>query len=338
MCDHQGHWRKSSASTKAPASKQFSIAEDAYNAFPVTLKIHAMPFEDYEPFTFDAAGVELFGMKGGNGPPLLLLHGHPQTHEIWHRLAGVLAQHFTVIATDLRGYGASAKPPSDAQHTPYSKRAMAADQVAVMRHFGFERFMVCAHDRGARVAHRMALDFPQAVDRLMLLDIAPTLAMYEATDRAFATAYFHWFFLIQPEPLPELLIGAHPDAYVERVMGSRHAGLAPFAPHALQAYRDALRQPGAVHAMCEDYRASASIDLEHDRADIECGKRLACPLRVLWGQEGVIEQCFEPLTEWRRVARDVSGRALPSGHYIPEEVPDELLAEMLAFFEATEAA
>jgi haloacetate dehalogenase len=271
MRDHQGHWKKSSASTKAPASKQFSIAEDAYNAFPVTLNIHAMPFEDYEPFTFDAAGVDIFGMKGGNGPPLLLLHGHPQTHEIWHRLAGVLAQHFTVIATDLRGYGASAKPPSDAQHTPYSKRAMAADQVAVMRHFGFERFMVCAHDRGARVAHRMALDFPEAVDRLMLLDIAPTLAMYEATDRAFATAYFHWFFLIQPEPLPELLIGAHPDAYVERVMGSRHAGLAPFAPHALQAYRDALRQPGAVHAMCEDYRASASIDLEHDRG--QCPKR-----------------------------------------------------------------
>ena len=184
----------------------------------------------------------------------------------------------------------------------------------------------------------MALDFPQAVDRLMLLDIAPTLAMYEATDRAFATAYFHWFFLIQPEPLPELLIGAHPDAYVERVMGSRHAGLAPFAPHALRAYRDALRQPGAVHAMCEDYRASATIDLEHDRADIECGNKIACPLRVLWGRAGVIEQCFEPLDEWRRVARDVSGCALPSGHYIPEEVPDELLAEILAFFEASEAA
>jgi len=268
----------------------------------------------------------------------LLLHGHPQTHEIWHRLADVLAQHFTVIATDLRGYGASGKPPSDAQHLPYSKRAMAADQVAVMQHFGFEHFMVCAHDRGARVAHRMAVDFPQAVDRLMLLDIAPTLAMYEATDRTFATAYFHWFLLIQPEPLPELLIGSQPDAYVERVMGSRHAGLAPFAPHALQAYRDALKQPGAVHAMCEDYRASATIDLEHDRADIECGNKIACPLRVLWGAEGVIEKNFKALDEWRRVARDVSGRKVPAGHYIAEEVPDELLAEMLAFFEADEGA
>jgi haloacetate dehalogenase len=297
-----------------------------------------MPFENYVPFTVDANGVSIFGMKGGNGPPLLLLHGHPQTHEIWHRLADVLAQHFTVIATDLRGYGASGKPPSDAQHLPYSKRAMAADQVAVMQHFGFEHFMVCAHDRGARVAHRMAVDFPKAVDRLMLLDIAPTLAMYEATDRTFATAYFHWFLLIQPEPLPELLIGSQPDAYVERVMGSRHAGLAPFAPHALQAYRDALKQPGAVHAMCEDYRASATIDLEHDRADIECGNKIACPLRVLWGAEGVIEKNFKALDEWRRVARDVSGRKMPAGHYIAEEVPDELLAEMLAFFEADEGA
>jgi haloacetate dehalogenase len=297
-----------------------------------------MPFENYVPFTVNANGVSIFGMKGGNGPPLLLLHGHPQTHEIWHRLADVLAQHFTVIATDLRGYGASGKPPSDAQHLPYSKRAMAADQVAVMQHFGFEHFMVCAHDRGARVAHRMAVDFPRAVDRLMLLDIAPTLAMYEATDRTFATAYFHWFLLIQPEPLPELLIGSQPDAYVERVMGSRHAGLAPFAPHALQAYRDALKQPGAVHAMCEDYRASATIDLEHDRADIECGNKIACPLRVLWGAEGVIEKNFKALDEWRRVARDVSGRKMPAGHYIAEEVPDELLAEMLAFFEANEGA
>jgi haloacetate dehalogenase len=297
-----------------------------------------MPFENYVPFTVDANGVSIFGMKGGNGPPLLLLHGHPQTHEIWHRLADVLAQHFTVIATDLRGYGASGKPPSDAQHLPYSKRAMAVDQVAIMQHFGFEHFMVCAHDRGARVAHRMAVDFPRAVDRLMLLDIAPTLAMYEATDRTFATAYFHWFLLIQPEPLPELLIGSQPDAYVERVMGSRHAGLAPFAPHALQAYRDALKQPGAVHAMCEDYRASATIDLEHDRADIECGNKIACPLRVLWGAEGVIEKNFKALDEWRRVARDVSGRKMPAGHYIAEEVPDELLAEMLAFFEANEGA
>ncbi|SDH54054.1 haloacetate dehalogenase [Paraburkholderia steynii] len=295
-----------------------------------------MPFADFIPFRVTAGDVDIHGVKGGAGPPLLLLHGHPQSHLIWHRCAAQLAEHFTLIATDLRGYGASAKPPSDETHAPYSKRAMAADQVAVMRHFGYERFLVCAHDRGARVAHRMALDFPDAVERLMLLDIAPTLAMYEATDRTFATLYFHWFFLIQPEPLPETLIEGNPDVYVDRVMGSRHAGLAPFAPEVLAEYRKALRQPGAVHAMCEDYRASATIDLEHDRADTERGHKIACPLRVLWGAEGVIEKCFEPIAEWRKVARDVSGRSLPCGHYIPEEAPAELVAEMLSFFEAVE--
>ena len=295
-----------------------------------------MAFENFTPFRVAVGDVDIFGVKGGAGPPLLLLHGHPQSHLIWARCAEQLAEHFTVIATDLRGYGASAKPPSDATHSPYSKRTMAADQVAVMRHFGFERFLVCAHDRGARVAHRMALDHADAVERLMLLDIAPTLAMYEATDRTFATLYFHWFFLIQPEPLPETLIGADPSAYVDAVMGSRHAGLAAFDPASLDAYRAALAQPGAVHAMCEDYRASASVDLEHDRADVERGHKIGCPLRVLWGDKGVIEKCFDALGEWRHVARDVSGRALACGHYIPEEASDELVAEMLSFFEAVE--
>ncbi|NIE84636.1 MULTISPECIES: alpha/beta hydrolase [unclassified Burkholderia] len=298
-----------------------------------------MSLDEFVPFSVTTAqDVEIVGVKGGAGPPLLLLHGHPQTHRIWHRVAGALARHFSVIATDLRGYGASAKPPGEPDHANYSKRAMAADQLAVMRHFGHERFCVCAHDRGARVAHRLALDHGDAVERMMLLDIAPTLAMYEKTDRAFATAYFHWFFLIQPAPLPETLIGANPDVYVERVMGGRSAGLAPFAPEALEAYRHALRQPGAVHAMCEDYRASATIDLEHDRADLERGTKLACPLRVLWGAEGVVARCFDPLEEWRAVARDVSGRSLDCGHYIPEEAPEALLDEILSFFEAGEMA
>ena len=295
-----------------------------------------MPFEGFKPLTVRTTdGIDIHGVRGGEGPPLLLLHGHPQTHMIWQRCAAALARHFTVVATDLRGYGASSKPEGEPGHATYSKRAMAADQVALMRELGYTRFLVCAHDRGARVAHRMALDHPDAVERLMLLDIAPTLAMYEQTDRTFATLYYHWFFLIQPAPLPETLIGANTDLYIERAMGNRHAGLAPFSPEALDAYRAALREPGAVHAMCEDYRASATIDLEHDRADIERGRKVVCPLRVLWGAEGAIERCFDALGEWRKVARDVSGRSLACGHYIPEEASDELVEEMLAFFKTS---
>jgi haloacetate dehalogenase len=296
-----------------------------------------MSFQGYEPFRVDAAGVEIVGKKRGDGPPLLLLHGYPQTHEMWHACADELARHFTVIAPDLRGYGASAKPATDIRHAPYSKRAMAADQVAVMRHFGFERFLVCAHDRGARVAHRMAMDFPDAVDRLMLLDIAPTLAMYEGTDLAFARANFHWFFLIQPAPLPETMIGANPQVFLERLMANHHTGASPFAAHAMQAYRAAFASAETIAATCEDYRASASIDLDHDRADVERGRKIACPLRVLWGQEAVLARCFDVLAEWRKVARDVSGRGLPCGHYIPEEQPAALLEEMRAFFEADAA-
>lgn len=293
-------------------------------------------FDDFTPVQVETDGIQIQALRGGHGPALLLLHGHPQTRAIWHRVAPLLAREFTVIAADLRGYGDSGKPAGLPDHANYAKRRMAQDQVDLMRALGFARFDVLAHDRGARVAVRMALDHPDAVRRLVTLDIAPTLAMYEKTDRTFATAYFHWFFLIQPPPLPETLIEGNPDAYVERVMGSRSAGLAPFAPAALDAYRQALRQPGAVHAMCEDYRASATIDLEHDRADLERGTRVACPLRVLWGADGTVARCFDPLDEWRAVARDVSGRALECGHYVPEEAPGVLLEEILAFFAAGE--
>lgn len=288
-------------------------------------------FEGYRAFDIPVDGITIHGRTAGSGPPLLLLHGHPQTHVIWHRLAAALAERFTVVATDLRGYGDSGKPAGDPDHENYSKRVMAADQVAVMRALGFERFRVCAHDRGARVAHRLAMDHPERVARLMLLDIAPTLAMYEQTDRTFATAYFHWFFLIQPPPFPESMIEADPQAYVARTMGGRHAGLESFDPEALAEYQRCLAQPGAVHGLCEDYRASATIDLEHDRADRDAGRLIECPLRVLWGRQGVIERCFDALAEWRKVARAVDGEALDCGHYLPEETPDDVLRHILAF-------
>jgi haloacetate dehalogenase len=280
-------------------------------------------------------GVQIHVAVGGTadqGPPLLLLHGHPQTHAIWHKVAPELARHHTLVLADLRGYGDSSKPAGDADHANYSKRVMARDLLRVMQCLGHPRFGVLAHDRGARVAHRLAVDHGEAVTRLALLDIAPTLAMYEQTGEAFARAYWHWFFLIQPAPLPERLIEADPAAYVRDVMGRRSAGLAPFDARALAEYSRCIALPGTAHGICEDYRAAAGIDLEHDRADRKRGQRLAMPVLALWGEQGVVHRCFEPLAEWRRVADDVRGEALPCGHYIPEEAPDALLAHVLPFF------
>ena len=291
-------------------------------------------FPGFQPRSVDAGdGISIAAVVGGNGPPLLLLHGHPQTRSIWHRVAPVLAERHTVIAADLRGYGDSAKPAGEADHGNYAKRTMAHDNLRLMRGLGFDRFDVLAHDRGARVAHRLASDHPDAVQRLALLDIAPTLAMYEQTNEAFARAYWHWFFLIQPAPLPERLIEADPVAYVRDIMGRRGAGLAPFDPLALAEYERCIGLPGAAHGMCEDYRASAGIDLEHDRADREAGRMLRQPLLVLWGEQGVVHRCFQPLAEWRRVARDVAGEALPCGHYIAEEAPAQLLDRVVPFFD-----
>lgn len=292
----------------------------------------ALLFPNFEWFRLKVDEVEIAGVRGGSGPPLLLLHGFPQSHLIWHKVAPALADRFTVIATDLRGYGSSSAPPASPGHEAYSKREMARDQVEVMRQLGFSRFALCAHDRGARVAHRLCIDHPEAVSRAMLLDIAPTLAMYEATSMAFAAAYWHWFFLIQPAPFPETLINAEPAFFIDKLLGLRHAGPSPFAPDAMAAYVAAMQDPARVHAMCEDYRAAATIDLDHDRADREAGRKLAMPVRVLWGEHGVVARCFEPLALWQALGDAVSGATLPCGHYVPEEVPEPLLEEMLEFF------
>lgn len=288
--------------------------------------------ESFTTFDIERGGVKLHGRAGGRGEPLLLLHGHPQTHAMWHLAAPALARHFTVVMMDLRGYGDSGRPATDESHTAYSKREMALDAMAVMRHHGFGRFQVLAHDRGARVAHRLAADHPDAVERMMLLDIAPTLGMYANTSEAFARAYWHWFFLVQPPPLPEALIESDPVRYVRSVMGKRHAGLGAFAPEALAEYERCIAIPGSARGICEDYRASAGIDLAHDREDIAAGRRLAQPLRVLWAQHGAVQQSFNVPRLWEERALDFSGRVLPCGHYIAEEAPGLLLQEAMDFF------
>ena len=279
-----------------------------------------------------ANGIEIAARIEGSGPPMLLLHGHPQTHAIWHRVWPELTRHRTCVAADLRGYGDSDKPAASADHAAYSKREMAADMVGLMQALGHSSFEVLAHDRGARVAHRLALDHPDAVTRLMLLDIAPTLDMYEGTTRAFAQAYYHWFWLIQPAPLPETMIERDPVFYLRSVMGGRPGGLAHFSEAAMAEYERAARLPGWATGICEDYRASAALDLEHDRAGRAAGERVRQPLRVVWGERGAVGKNFDVLGLWRAVADDASGSPLAGAHYLAEESPDALLAQARAFF------
>ncbi|WP_076593790.1 alpha/beta fold hydrolase [Herminiimonas arsenitoxidans] len=288
-------------------------------------------FPGFERQTAEVNGVKIAYVKGGSGPALLLLHGHPQTHVIWHKVAETLAQHFTVIASDLRGYGDSDKPVGLPDHSNYSKRVMGEDQIALMAKLGFDQFLLMAHDRGGRVAYRMALDHPEIITKLVVLDVAPTLAMYEKANRAFATAYYHWFFLTRPTPFPETLVNSHPEEYLKHTIAGRSAGMKPFTPEAYAEYLRCLRDPATIHGICEDYRASATIDLDHERKDLADGNKIQCPMLALWGAHGVIEQCFKPLEEWQLLASDVRGHALDCGHYIPEDEPQLLLDEVLPF-------
>jgi len=291
-------------------------------------------FDGFDAGFHPANGQHLFARTGGrrDGPPLLLLHGFPQTHAIWHRVATQLADRFFLVMPDLRGYGASSKPAGGGDHADYSKRAMARDVVELMRGLGHDTFALCGHDRGGRVAHRLALDHPDAVTRLCLLDIAPTLDMYAATDMAFAKAYYHWFHLIQPEPLPERMIGGDPLGYLRAKLGGWGSAGAPFMePEAVAAYEAAF-VPATVHAMCEDYRAAAGIDLDHDRASRTAGEKIRCDLHVLWGDRGVVHKLFDPMALWRaQCAGTVTGQVVPSGHYIPEERPDDVVAVLRGF-------
>ncbi|HXP95897.1 MAG TPA: alpha/beta hydrolase [Telmatospirillum sp.] len=282
----------------------------------------------------DADGVKIHLAIAGEGPPVLLLHGHPQTHATWHATAPALVRAgFTVIASDLRGYGDSDKPDGGVNHANYSKRAMAADQISVMKALGFDRFAVVGHDRGGRVAHRMALDHPAAVRRLAVLDIAPTATMYDRTDKDFATRYFWWFFLIQPFDLPERMIGADPAFFLAKHLDGQSK--TPGVPTARlrQEYLRCYVDPAGIHAICEDYRAAATIDLDHDRADAE--RRITAPLLALWGAKGTVGALYDVLATWReKAAGSVEGQPLDCGHLVQEETPEALLAALLPFLSA----
>jgi haloacetate dehalogenase len=287
-------------------------------------------FEGFERFRVSPDGIEINGVTGGGGFPVLLLHGYPQTHVMWHKIAPLLAGNFRVVAIDLRGYGDSGKPSPAEDSSNYSKRAMARDAAGVMRLLGHEEFFLVGHDRGGRVAHRLALDFPRRVKKLVLLDIAPTLAMYEGTDKRFASAYYHWFFLIQPPPFPETLIGADPDYYLEHCLKSWGQDFSAFTDGALEEYRRCFADRATIAATCADYRASATIDLEDDRRDLD--RKISCPLLVLWSERGAVGRQYDVLALWGERAGEVMGKALGRGHFLPEEAPGESFAAISEFF------
>jgi haloacetate dehalogenase len=292
-------------------------------------------FPGFERRRIKISGVEINLVTGGSGKPLLLLHGYPQTHVMWRKIAPDLAKEFTLVIPDLRGYGDSSKPPAGPDFAAYSKRALARDQVETMAALGFERFCVAGHDRGARVTHRLLRDHPERIERAALLDIVPTLYRFETIDQKAATGSFHWFFLIQPAPFPERLIAAECELFLQKMLGlSGTAGA--HEPEAYAEYLRCFRNPETIRATSDEYRAGASIDLDHDRADR--GKKVGMPLLILWGRRSGQGSGYDMLAVWREHAADVSGHAIDSGHFIPEEKPDETYRALRDFFAVRDAA
>jgi len=294
-----------------------------------------MIFPDFALEHVAVSAGELRLRRGGKGPPLLLLHGNPQTHAMWHKVAPELAKSYSVYCPDLRGYGGSLKPPATPDHAPYAKREMAKDMVELMAHFGHQRFRVAAHDRGARVAHRLAIDHPQRVEKLCVMDIIPTLEHFERADMRMALGYYHWFWFAQPHPFPENVISAAPDAWW-RAHTSREPKPPDFFDRdALADYMSAVHDPDMIRGMCEDYRAAATIDLEHDRASRAALEKVQCPMLVLWGKKAKIEAWYDALAVWRQYcAAEVSGGSVNSGHYLAEEAPGEVLERLVHFLSA----
>jgi len=289
-----------------------------------------MAFEGFQLSQVELDEVSVRVRHGGSGPPVLLLHGYPETHMMWAHVAEGLVRDHTVVCPDLRGYGGSTKPPTTSDHETSSKRAMARDAVALMKHFGFDRFAVAGHDRGGRVAYRLALDHPQAVSRVSILDIIPTGEVWARADRRFALGYWHWPFLAQPQPLPEHLIEADPEWFFFR--GQFRGADTTFHGEALVDYVEAVKKPSVIHAMCEDYRAGASYDRVLDDEDKAAGRKIACPVQVLWGAKGAVGAWYDVLGVWREWATNLTGQSLDCGHFIPEEKPAETLELLRAFF------
>jgi haloacetate dehalogenase len=289
-------------------------------------------FPGFDQHRIPTSGAEINLVLGGSGPPLLLLHGYPQTHLMWRKLAPRFAAEFTTVVPDLRGYGDSSKPPAGPDHAAYAKRALAQDQVETMRALGFERFSVAGHDRGARVAHRLALDHPDRIARVALLDIVPTLYRFETIDQKAATSSFHWFFLIQGGGLPERLIGAEPEFFLRHMLGAWARNANAFDPDVFAEYLRCFRNLETIRATCDEYRAGATIDLDHDRADR--GRRIKPPLFVLWGERSSQGSGYDVLSVWRERTETVSGQAIDSGHFLPEEAPEETYAALCGFFAA----
>lgn len=289
-------------------------------------------FPGFAVSTVKTTGAVINVLKGGKGPPLLLIHGHPETHVTWHKIAADLARNYTVIIPDLRGYGDSSKPDGGENHINYSFRAMAQDQVETMQHFGYQRFLVAGHDRGARVVHRLCLDHPNSVLKACIMDIAPTLTMYSDTNKEFATRYVWWFFQIQPFPMPEHFIGNDPEYYLKEHLAVQNKTPGAITPEAMAEYLRCYCCRGTIHAVCEDYRAAAGIDLEMDAADDKAGHKITAPLLALWGAKGVVGEFWPVLQTWRPKATSVSGKALDCGHLLPEEQPQAVLTKLQAFF------
>ena len=294
----------------------------------------SLAFAEFESLQLDVGPVQIHARTAGSGPPLLLLHGYPESSLMWRDVAPSLAEKFTVVTTDLRGYGNSSTPPDDELHETYSKRSMAADQAKVMELLGHDQFMVAGHDRGGRVAHRLALDFPTRINRLAVLDIIPTLHMFENVDREMAQSYFHWFFLIQGNGVPEQLINADPQAWIASRFSGRLLGENPIDPDAITEYTNIFQDPAHVAATCADYRAAASIDLDHDRADRSAKHRITAPLLVMWGQSSYVGRNFDSVEVWKNYADQVTGIQVPSDHYIPEEAPSFTAEVLSEFFSA----